>query len=863
MKLHHMALLVAWSATAGLAVAAGDDKVVPLTDTSVDGRLQRVAYLLTLSDEQLTALVPVQSGAYVGDCPNCDAGTQDYMPWVWTAKQPDIMTCPECAQTYPNNPKYPDDGMLKVAAPEGEHEYPYYTHPDGHKIFFRAIRDYRARRVMEIHCQDMAELWWITKEDDYARRATIIMHRFAQVYPGYAHTMAWPFRENRFSPWNNPHIEGVSEGMTSKGGTWNYATLDISRELVAAYDCLRYWPRLDDEARIAIENNLLGAMVRYAASKEDDYGNMSPSMWQDFTSVGRVLNQSEWIHEAMRRIDYFMRTKFLYDGYWCEPSPSYNGQVYWNVKIAIDALPPKIPGDLQSIVERNAVAMRVLGHFNGDLVYPNGKLMTLSDTWSTGGRSVPSNAAPTLVPGLGVAIFRSDSHFAWLNFAPGRGHAHRDALAIGLWAHGKELLRDIGYTHVAWRAWTGQTQSHNTVVVNGIGSDYDTDHRYTQLRAYATDGDVFHIADVDAGAAYRDVTSRYRRTVAWIGQGADGGYMIDIFQIHGGKQHDYLLHGSADEDSVATLQGVTLSPYNGTLLNDGVAFTYPTAESSGWQPQLGFGYFTDLQHGEASDAVTLDLRLAATPNVGTRTILLCEPDTTVYTGQTPRIREAGRNDTRLPDFSAPSFSARRSGDDLHSTFIAVHEPINGDSTIANIAAKRFDDAVLVMVDRHDGGRDYFACALDQPATIRDGAFRFAGRYGWLRTRDGRVEQARLVAGQSIALGDATLTATPGSGWSGMVIQHGHTATVESRGWFDVTQAIPPDTTTGALLLTFSDGTVRGFNVVRIEPRDSGTRLHVREAPGFDIADGQINLTSFPQRTIEDSALRYDLAVIDN
>ena len=838
-----------------VSAAAEGVKVVPVSDQDVENRKKRVAYLLTLNDEQLVAMVPVQSGAYVGDCPNCDTGTQDYIEWIWKPQKPHVMTCSGCGETYPNNPKYPDDHMLKVAAPEGEHEYPYHQRENDSRIYFRAIRDYWARRVMEKHCQDLAELWWLTKEDDYARRATIILHRFAQVYPGYAYTMSWPFRDSRFSPWNKPTIEGVAANMTSKGGAWNYATLDVSRELVPAYDCVRLWPGLDDATRNRIENDLFGIMVSYPIGKKDTYGNMSPTMWRDFVRAGRVLNKPEWMREAMRRVDHFMTRHFLYDGYWREPSPSYCGQVYWYIKSVFEALPPQIPEEIKPVVDRAKLGLKTLAHFNGDLVFPNGKLLTLSDTWSYNSRSKPTGARPTLVPGLGVAIFRNDEYLAWLNFAPGAGHAHRDALGIGLWAHGKELLRDIGYTHIAWRAWTVMTHSHNTVVVNGTASEVDKLHNLTRLRVFASDGDKFHLAEAESDAAYPGVTSRYRRTIAWI----DDSYLIDIFQIHGGKQHDYLLHGSADEDSSAAVQGATLQPFDGTLLNDGVKFTYPTAESAGYNPQHGYGYFTDLQSGKADDAMTLDLRLAASPSVGTRTHLLCEPGPTAYLGQTPRIREAKREDSLASKFMAPSFCVRRAGKDLHSTFVAVHEPINGDSKIDQVSVRRISDAIILTINRIDGSRDIFTSALDRPVTIAEGSFHFSGRYGWLRARGDQVEQTRLVGAKAIGLGDAKTSAAPG--WSGAVERHGRVATADSRGWFEVDAVIPTGASIGALLIEFADRTVRGFNVVRIEPRADGTRLHVREDPGFDIDGEHINLTSSPQRTIQGAALRYDLPAL--
>ena len=53
----------------------------------------------------------------------------------------------------------------------------------------------------------------------------------------------------------------------------------------------------------------------------------------------------------------------------------------------------------------------------------------------------------------------------------GGGHGHADALAVTLWAHGRELLVDPGTCVYngdrIWRDWFRSTRAHNTVVVDG------------------------------------------------------------------------------------------------------------------------------------------------------------------------------------------------------------------------------------------------------------------------------------------------------------------------------------------------------------------------------------------------------------
>jgi len=837
-------------------------------------RMRAVSYLMSLSEEEMTAIVPRQSGIFFTDCPNCDTGAQDYVEWQWDPRQPHRIRCPGCGAVYPDNPDYPDDQYIAVPAPGGEHRYYYYERPDGYRIFFRAAADYKAADYMARRCRDLANLYWTTKQDEYARRAALILVRFAEVYPTWANKLDLPFRQKIFVPHSQKRIPGAPEYRTSCWSWWAY--MGISRDLLEAWDAVRLWPGLDalaPDARARIENDLFTDMVELVMGFKETYSNMSPAMWRNIIYAGRVLDRPQWVAEALKRINHFWATRFLYDGHWMETAPSYCGQVRWNMKLTQQALegyappasaPPGLGEFLRTSFKKSRAALAAVERANDIIHLPNGGDPAINDTWARR-REPRERTESLLMPGLGLAVLGGGEGdhqiYSWLNFTSGRQHKHLDALDIGLFAFGKELLRDIGYTHTAWRAWTRSTMSHNTVVVNGVASGLDRDHSLHRLRAFVTDGKGFHLAEAESDAAYPGITTRYRRTLCLVGADSRDAYLIDIFQVHGGGRHDYLLHGSAAEDSTARIEGATLRRFDGTLMNPGTAFEYPKGERFGYDdPAAYYGYVRNLSRGEPGREVILDMRLSSDPEVGVRSHILCRPGDEVYLGEAPRIRQAERNDSMLSEFVAPFFCLRREGEELRSVFVAVHEPVRGEPKVRGISARELDGGLLVTVDRGERGRDQLVMGFDgtlsTACTTPDGGLGFQGKYALVRTRQGRPVSLHLVDGTSLAVGGAEFQGTPG--WDGEIRALHREEGRDSRGWFEVAERIPSDATVGALLVRFADGTVRGYNVGRIEPVADGSRLHVIEDPGFEMGEGSVQLVTYPQREIEGATVTYHL-----
>ena len=852
------------------------DRTAPVRYDPRPKRREATDFVLGLSEDDMLALVPTQAGLANTACPNCKGGRPNLANWAWTPERPHEVRCEDCGEVFPGNPRYPDDRYESVEAPEGEHRYPYYHPPDNVRLFFRAKADYLSREFISDACLGLAERFHETGDEDCARRAGLILLRCSEVYPTYAHHYQYPGRKTQFAPWHQNRIPGVGAYRTTRWTGWAY--MDVSQELVGAYDILRFWPGLrelgDGKAEARIVEDLLSEMVRFVIGFEEQYTNMSPGMWTDIVYASRVLDRPDWIREVLERMDRFVTTSFLHDGHWMETSPSYCAQTVSHLGLAARAFEgydPKCAG-ADDVAEKLAKIRGVVDACEAvhrNTRFPNGTRPTINDTWAPKARREGIEPRETteslLAPGLGLAVLgggqAEEQIYAWLNFTSGRHHKHVDALSVGIFAFGKELLRDLGYTHSIGRSWATSLMCHNTVVVDGLNGLYDVDHQGHRLRTFVSDGQGFHLVEAESAVTYPDTVRRYRRTLVLVGSDSRDAYLLDVFQVHGGDRHDYLLHGSADEDSVVDLSGAELTPVSGTLMNEGTNFVYPTFETPGegdfGQGTSGdYGFVHDLSAGAARERVVLDLRLAATPQMGTRSTVHFAGTAEAYLGMAPRIREAEGQGHRFHDYQAPVFCLRREGRDLESVFIAVHEPFNDGARAGDVQVESVPGGVLVTVER-EGDRDYLVMgydgAIDLEKTVPDGDLAFRGEYGLLRP--GRNE-AHLVEGEKIALGD--LRAEGVSGWEGEVVGVDRGSAGDFGGTIEVKERIGAEETTAALTLEFEDGTVRGYNVDRIEQMETGSRIHVRENPGFRMHDDGVAFYTYPARTVSGGRVRYRL-----
>ena len=183
-----------------------------------------------------------------------------------------------------------------------------------------------------------------------------------------------------------------------------------------------------------------------------------------------------------------------------------------------------------------------------------------------------------MLDGYGVMILESDRSRSKttlaLNYSSLRGHGQADRLALGLVKDGVDLLPDLGYP-LSWdyRAqWEGNSLSHNTVTVDETQPDFWSIRGRGRIFASAA-GVHLAVASHDpypgglrAGAA---PVRTFERTVLLVETAGGDPYLVDLFLVDGGEQHDQSWHGMLTPVRHPELGWV--SQGRGTLAGPGVA----------------------------------------------------------------------------------------------------------------------------------------------------------------------------------------------------------------------------------------------------------------------------------------------------
>ena len=278
----------------------------------------------------------------------------------------------------------------------------------------------------------------------------------------------------------------------------------------------------------------------------------------------------------------------------------------------------------------------------------------------------------------GIAILRDgrgrDAQAAFLRFGPSLNHGDLDDLGLIYYGKGWQLTYEIGYglgsTHVQV-GWASQTASHTLVTVNEAsqrGGSGGSLHLFADLPG-------IKVVEADSPLSYasQDVT-QYRRTVALVGAGRDQ-YLIDLFRVRGGRQHDYGIGVQSQELEVS---GITLGPEEeGSLAGlehawgekigpDGDIIGFPGKPYWRAPPGNGYGFFYDMRRASAQGTCRLDWAIGGPSGAHFRVHVLPEPATEIITTKAPGLYPHNR--------SASYVLARRRGPKLASSFATVMEP---------------------------------------------------------------------------------------------------------------------------------------------------------------------------------------------
>lgn len=344
---------------------------------------------------------------------------------------------------------------------------------------------------------------------------------------------------------------------------------------------------------------------------------------------------------------------------------------------------------------------------------------------------------------------KDDQWDLWTFYGSPLTHGHNDPLTIGLYAKGVDLLPGIGYPQ-SWKdagAWESHILTANTVCVDRQGGEGYEGRLLGMARTPAAQWLQLDKDDVSAGV------DLYRRTLVSVKLNARDGYLVDLFDVHGGSEHHLAYHGPQAE---VTTQGLDLQTQpKGTLAGENIEFNQPYSDSNTTPYRDPFCLLTHVQR--ATPAASWSLDWAAQDQ---RDVHLClhgvpQPGSEV-------ILADGSGATHPEAYSVKFALQHNTGQaPLSSQFLTVLEPYEKQPFITKVerlALPQGNSRVAALQVTTTQGVDtlIFSDDPNQQIVLPDGTH-FRGRFGLLRRSGNAVTAMSLVGGTELVGEGVTLT----------------------------------------------------------------------------------------------------------
>lgn len=828
---------------------------------------------------RVLAAIPEKTGFLYCGLPDKPELGADWFMYTWDPAHPERLATSFDERHYPCDELYPENRSMSVPNREGKPvDYPYYEDAQGRKYFMSGALWYKQRAYAAQQTEAIA------KRD--ALGAARLLARFAEVYRNYVpvNDIFWrnyPYRFEAGPPY--PLMGGLWY-------RWSVGELTTLLPLLRAYLLVKQtdsFLALEEETGEKAERNVLDGMFRPSGRFARTYpivnSNFEYNNWIGFILLGKALNEPDYIHDAVERIEKYVTETFLADGFFKEVSFSYHTQSTQGLEWAIEELagwsdPPGYVSprtgkrfdhlDLASAYPILKQAMFI----PRTAVYPDGKFLPIHDTWAVreSGHSDKVKGS-FLLPAAGIARLETEIRpassgagqlaqsevQAYLTFAPKYGHHQLDPLNLVLYAEGQELLPDIGYTHTNYRRWSACTFAHNTVLVDGrdMAADdkqWETAKHGGCLESFVCQEEAVQFVRVRQEEAY-EAAETYEREV-WLIQFPDeaGAYVLDLFRVAGGGRHEYTLHGDANREArfVTTIPLTSPEPY---MLPPGIEVREPRTENDPGHAgghYYGYLYMRDVSSAELADgaySVYLETREDGKPRAGLNVLGAADPDgeARLFVGKAPSLKgtrlEGLRKDNpeEFAKYWLPKLVVRREGPHLRSRFVTALEPVKADAKPRLRRIERLvcesDDPNDMAVAVHYGATTDIVLSMGRNHTrpLIVGDIELRGKHGFIRLRDGRVTELLLVGGTRLSKHTAAVTDVgPSVGVISKVLRR---AAGDDINGFETAAEVPARLAGRYIVVTHPDGRTRGFRIEHIENRPDRTRIDTGDMdPGFTV-----------------------------
>ncbi len=834
--------------------------------------LKPLAAVLAMDEATVLGLIPKDNGFCTMKCPVCGAYVRD---GSWSPDDPEHVRCRDCGTIYPS-PDYPETQVHRGKNMSGETvEWKYYLNPEtGYKCFFSAqVRQGRIWYLLG-RLDELGQLYYQTKDEKYARRAAVIMLRFAEAYPH------WCVRQD--------HMEAghyiVSERPWPPGGVWRNPFNEIPDTLVFAYDLIYdalVWEQLSAElgydAREKVEWLLRKNFVMARQIWEDNHGwiaNLAPYIIRKMIATGLVLNDPDMIHYTIPWMENLIEGRYHFDGMWQEGTVDYHSQHTGHLTRCFNAVrgytdPPGYVDDEFGIhledtdlQEQYPIFTKALA-LPGKCLYPDGRRMTIHDThYRSPGKKAKPRPNIELNSYGHFALSREGSHDptqVHLQFPPllKFGHYHDDRLSMILWAGGDEVLPDLGYC-TWWNtayysfavgklshnmSWAGWNEPRSAPEVEYEPGEPDDNWARSSLLAYDPgehcDKQVQLVEAESPGLPWQEIDVA-RRLLMLVAIDDERSYVFDLFRLRGGEWHKSVLRPTAWEDCDQQVD-LSLAPQSGTLGGEDVEYKQAGAKS----------LIHNLQVAESS-APQVVTWTGQNTSASVRCFLNGQPETQFIFARAPLIRPS-KSALDRDDYQGPWLMRRREGQaGLASSFAAVYDAWAQDQepmihSVQWLTPQPSDPFAVAAIVTMKNRTDLVYCSTDNIERAVAGV-RMCGRLVVMSRQRGSLAWNYIYEGYIIGAPSTPVVSVPTQPVPlvGVVREP-----ADERYALDVAARLPRGGVLRGVWLRVvqGDGSAYGYRIQSVEKIAGGSRIIIHDDPGFEMTDEGMHMLFFPNYTI--------------
>ena len=380
-------------------------------------------------------------------------------------------------------------------------------------------------------------------------------------------------------------------------------------------------------------------------------------------------------------------------------------------------------------------------------------------------------------PVFGLAIFESGAgknrRGLTCYYGGTTAHGHNDRLTISLFNQRGPVIPDLGYPQMdnpERYGWTSNTSSHNTVVVD---AQRQTTREPGHLNLFSVAPSA-QALEVDGRISYRGIVSKYRRTLIYVDTDEANSYLVDVFRVEGGSQHDYSVHGASADVLVS---GIKLSRQaGGTLAGPDIRYLdyYDDQRKSQDYQGSGFQYLFNVASGSAGDGLVARWNHWKNPKPFLRVhVPSGVAEKAMFADGIPPFgkKEDALRYLFLRNGNCPPYNQQFDGNrrrvfpvgNLKSTFVTILEPIDNEAfieavkTIPRTESIGSGDAAL-QIHRKDGIIDTIIC-LEKSHAVNVGEIRMQGRIALCSRKGGQPVRMALLDGVSMQAGKKSLSIT--------------------------------------------------------------------------------------------------------